>query len=173
VRSLRLWSNRQGIPDLAGIDGPSQAQIEAFVLALDGAAVNEGGLIVLVAEAPVGMMYVGGGIEDRVALYWQWATGGSGTEGWDTDLFALVDRRQGSEMFATGAGGQTVEQPGRWSVPKPAALRAMLRFADTLELDEDLDWDFEPSPPGVARPLSRTEVRAVNSKIQRRASLAS
>jgi hypothetical protein len=112
---------------------------------------------------------VGGGLENRVGLYWQWGSGIQNIEDWDNNVFALVDRSQGDRLFASGHGRVKVEQPGRYSVQKEIALKALLRFADTLELDDELDWDFVPSVGGgAARPVSSADLAAVHTEITRR-----
>jgi hypothetical protein len=80
----------------------------------------------------------------------------------------LVDRSQGNRLFANVEGGQRTELLGRFSVPRPVALRAVNRFALTHQLDDGLDWDFVPAVPGLPRELGRAEVQAVSEQIVRK-----
>jgi hypothetical protein len=156
--SVILWWNG---PRGGDIHDPSLADIERVVSSLDGISADECGILVETPTAPVATMVVGGGLEGRLTVQWQWY----GPDDWNNDVVMLVDRSQGDRMFANVTGGQKSDMLGRLSVPRAVALGAVRRFTETRQLDDGLDWDFVPAVPGVARELSRAEVQAISERM--------
>ena len=164
-RTISKWLWWNG-PKEGATGDPTVVDVESFVDSLDGAVVDEGGVMLHQNDVPVGMMLVSGGLGGLVILSWQWA---NGPTWWDNDLVMLVDRSQGDQRRANAEGGQTVEQPARWSVSKSLAKKAIRTVMLSNQLDETLEWDFEPAPPGSRRELTSDEIVALSNEIARRA----
>jgi hypothetical protein len=158
---VHMWSNG---PNCQEVHDPSLAEIEGWVDSFDGASVDEGGMWLERQGTPIGMMLIAGGNEGRLILHWEWY----GPDDWSNDVIMLVDRSQGNRLFANVEGGQRTELPGRFSVARAVALRAVKRFAFTHQLDDGLGWDFVPAVPGLPFELTRAEVQGVSEQIVRK-----